>query len=83
MSSDDLEEPTWFVKGIIRYVTEGHSEEDEGAIFNNIIAPDQRGAADEALKSFHTMLVSKGKLVSALAWVADPEVSPFNPYIDR
>ena len=83
MSSADSEELTWYVKGSIRYVTEDGPQEEAGGIYRNILARDQRAAADQALEWFKSAWVGRGKQVSDVAWVSDPEVSPFDPYIDR
>ena len=83
MSSADSEEPTWYVKGSIRYVTSDGSQQEEGAIYRNIVARDECAAADQALEWFQGEWVGRGKQVSDVAWVSDPEVSPFDPYMDR
>ena len=83
MSSADSEELTWYVKGSIRYVTEDGSQQEEGAIYRNIVARDQRAAADQALEWFQSEWACRGQQVSDLAWVSDPEVSPFDPFMDR
>jgi hypothetical protein len=84
MSDIDSDERSWTVKGAVRYVTEDGSEEThDGMVIRNVLGADRQAAADMALLHYKGYLEAHGKRIARIAWIADPDVSPFDPYIDR
>lgn len=74
----------WCVKGTIRYTLEDGSRHRYRFFIRNVVAFDMHDAADKQLEKIPRLLSEmKGFEIIDACWESEPEVSSFDPYIDR
>ncbi len=78
------EERFWCVSGTIRYALEDRSRHRYRFVSRNVVASDMQSAADNELEKIPLLLSEmKGVEIVDACWESVPEVSSFDPHIDR
>jgi hypothetical protein len=78
------EERFWYVDGTIRYTLKDGSRHRYSFVSRGVAAFDMQMAADNELEKIPQLLSEmKGVEIIDACWESEPEVSSFDPYIDR
>ena len=78
------EEQFWYVKGTILYTLKDGSRHRYRFVLRGVLASDMQDAADDVLEGIPQLLFKmKGVEIVDACWESEPEVSSFDPYIDR
>jgi len=74
----------WCVKGTIRHTLEDGSRHRYRFVIRNVVAFDMHDAADNVLEEMpRTLSEMKGVEIVYACWESEPEISSFDPHIDR
>lgn len=77
-------EQLWCVSGTILYTLKDGSRHRYRFVSRNVAAFDMQNAADNELEKIPQLLSEmKGIQIVDTCWESEPEVSSFDPYIDR
>ena len=83
-TQENKEERLWCVSGTIRYTLKEGSRHRYRFVSRGVPASDMQGAADDVLEGIPQLLSEmKGVEIVDAFWESEPEVSSFDPYIDR
>jgi len=78
------EEQLWCVSGTILYTLKDGSRHRYRFVSRGVAAFDMQNAADNELEKIPRLLSEmKGVEIVDACWESEPEVSSFDPYIDR
>ena len=78
------EEQFWYVKGTILYTLKDGSRHRYRFVLRGVAAFDMQDAADNVLEEMpRTLSEMKGVEIVYACWESEPEISSFDPYIDR
>jgi len=84
ITPQNKDELFWYVDGTIRYTLKDGSRHSYHFVSRGVPASDMQDAADNILKEIPELLSEiKGIKIVDACWDSEPEVSSFDPYIDR
>ncbi len=84
VTPQNKEELFWYVDGTIRYTLKDGSRHRYRFVSRGVPASNMHDAADNILKEIPGLLSGmKGIKIVDACWDSEPEVSSFDPYIDR
>ena len=84
VTPQNKEEQFWYVKGTILYTLKDGNRHRYRLVSRGVPASDMQDAADDVLEGIPQLLFKmKGVEIVDACWESEPEVSSFDPYIDR